>query len=61
MYDKFQAVQVIVSGILGINDCEFAGTYVIDPTYDNGSNAPSDPPTNLEPDSHIDEVIMKHD
>ncbi|KAA6391144.1 MAG: hypothetical protein EZS28_013327 [Streblomastix strix] len=59
MYDKSQAVQVITSGILGINDCEFAGTYVIDPTYENDSNAlPSDP---LEPDSLIDEVIMKHE
>jgi hypothetical protein len=59
MYDKSQAVQVIVSGKLGITDCEFAGTYVIDPTYENESNPlPSDP---TEPDSHIDEVIMKHE
>jgi hypothetical protein len=50
---------VITSGILGINDCEFAGTYVIDPTYDNDSNDLSSDPK--EPDSHIDEVIIKHD
>ncbi|KAA6381843.1 MAG: hypothetical protein EZS28_022628 [Streblomastix strix] len=59
MYDKSQAVQVITNGILGINDCEFAGTYIIDPISDNDSNAlPSDP---SEPDFYIDEVTMKHE
>ncbi|KAA6367685.1 MAG: hypothetical protein EZS28_036789, partial [Streblomastix strix] len=61
--DKSLAVEVAVSGILNKYDCEFQGTYILDnyknPTSNEEPNAsPLDP---KEPDSHIDEVIIKHD
>ncbi|KAA6376054.1 MAG: hypothetical protein EZS28_028418, partial [Streblomastix strix] len=67
IYDKSLAVEVAVSGVLNKNDCEFQGTYILDnyknPTLNEESNeepnaSPSDP---KQPDSHIDEVIIKHD
>ncbi|KAA6364818.1 MAG: hypothetical protein EZS28_039654 [Streblomastix strix] len=63
IYDKSLAVEVAVSGMLNKYDCEFQGTYILDnyknPTLNEEPNAsPSDP---KEPDSHIDEVIIKHD
>ncbi|KAA6308741.1 MAG: hypothetical protein EZS28_056634, partial [Streblomastix strix] len=55
--------EVAVSGLLNKYDCEFQGTYILDnyknPTSNEESNAsPLDP---KETDSHIDEVIIKHD
>ncbi|KAA6358366.1 MAG: hypothetical protein EZS28_046107, partial [Streblomastix strix] len=70
IYDKSLAVEVAVSGILNKYDCEFQGTYILDnfknPTSNEEPNAlPSDPnalPSDpKEPDSHIDEVIIKHE
>ncbi|KAA6341127.1 MAG: hypothetical protein EZS28_052480, partial [Streblomastix strix] len=63
IYDKSLAVEVAVSGVLNKYDCEFQGTYILDnyknPISNEESNAsPLDP---KEPDSHIDEVIIKHD
>ncbi|KAA6362855.1 MAG: hypothetical protein EZS28_041618, partial [Streblomastix strix] len=63
IYDKSLAVEVAVSGILNKLDCEFQGTYILDnyknPTSNEEPNAtPLDP---KEPDSHIDEVIIKHE
>ncbi|KAA6377661.1 MAG: hypothetical protein EZS28_026809 [Streblomastix strix] len=63
IYDKSLAVEVAVSGILNKYNCEFQGTYMHDnyknPTSNVEPNAlPTDP---KEPDSHIDEVIIKHD
>ncbi|KAA6360738.1 MAG: hypothetical protein EZS28_043736 [Streblomastix strix] len=63
IYNKSLAIEVAVSGILNKYDCEFQGTYILDnyknPTSNEEPNAsPSDP---KEPDSHIDEVIIKHD
>ncbi|KAA6378486.1 MAG: hypothetical protein EZS28_025988 [Streblomastix strix] len=63
IYDKSLAVEVAVSGVLNKSDCEFQGTYKLDnyknPTSNEEPNAsPLDP---KEPDSHIDEVIIKHD
>ncbi|KAA6362328.1 MAG: hypothetical protein EZS28_042144, partial [Streblomastix strix] len=67
IYYKSLAVEVAVSGVLNKYDCEFQGTYILDnyknPTSNEESNeepnaSPSDP---KEPDSHIDEVIIKHD
>ncbi|KAA6353034.1 MAG: hypothetical protein EZS28_051439 [Streblomastix strix] len=63
IYDKSLAVEVAVSGVLNMYDCEFQGTYILDnyknPTSNEEPNAsPLDP---KEPDSHIDEVIIKHD
>ncbi|KAA6392981.1 MAG: hypothetical protein EZS28_011492 [Streblomastix strix] len=63
IYDKSLVVEVAVSGVLNKYDCEFQGTYILDnyknPTSNEEPNAsPSDP---KEPDSHIDEVIIKHD
>ncbi|KAA6384203.1 MAG: hypothetical protein EZS28_020270 [Streblomastix strix] len=63
IYDKSLAVEVAVSGVLNKYDCEFQGTYILDnyknPTSNEESNAlPLDP---KEPDSHIDEIIIKHD
>ncbi|KAA6360225.1 MAG: hypothetical protein EZS28_044248, partial [Streblomastix strix] len=63
IYDKSLAVEVAVSGILNKYDCEFQGTYILDnyknPTSNEEPNAsPTDP---KEPDSHIEEVIIKHD
>ncbi|KAA6372643.1 MAG: hypothetical protein EZS28_031829 [Streblomastix strix] len=63
IYDKSLAVEVAVSGVLNKYDCEFQGTYIFDnyknPTLNEEPNAsPLDP---KEPDSHIDEVIIKHD
>ncbi|KAA6359136.1 MAG: hypothetical protein EZS28_045337, partial [Streblomastix strix] len=63
IYDKSLAVEVAVSGVLNKYDCEFQGTYILDnyknPTSNEEPNAsPTDP---NEPDSHIDEVIIKHD
>ncbi|KAA6370974.1 MAG: hypothetical protein EZS28_033498 [Streblomastix strix] len=63
IYDKSLAVEVAVSGILNKLDCEFQGTYILDnyknPTSNEEPNAtPLDP---KEPNSQIDEVIIKHD
>ncbi|KAA6390510.1 MAG: hypothetical protein EZS28_013962 [Streblomastix strix] len=63
IYDKSLAVEAAVSGILNKLDCEFQGTYILDnyknPTSNEEPNAlPTDP---KEPDSHIDEMIIKHD
>ncbi|KAA6391229.1 MAG: hypothetical protein EZS28_013244 [Streblomastix strix] len=63
IYDKSLAVEVAVSGILNNYDCEFQETYILDnyknPTLNEEPNAsPIDP---KEHDSHIDEVIIKHD
>ncbi|KAA6404430.1 MAG: hypothetical protein EZS28_000051 [Streblomastix strix] len=67
IYDKSLAVEVGVSGVLNKYDCEFQGTYILDnyknPTSNEESNeepnaSPSDPD---EADSHLDEVIIKHD
>ncbi|KAA6327125.1 MAG: hypothetical protein EZS28_053854, partial [Streblomastix strix] len=63
IYDKSLAVEVAVSGVLNRYDCEFQGTYILDnyknPTlYEEPNASPLDP---KEPDSHIDEVIIKHD
>ncbi|KAA6390292.1 MAG: hypothetical protein EZS28_014184 [Streblomastix strix] len=63
IYDKSLAVEVAVSRVLNKYDCEFQGTYILDnyknPTSNEEPNAsPLDP---KEPDSHIDEVIIKHD
>ncbi|KAA6357846.1 MAG: hypothetical protein EZS28_046627 [Streblomastix strix] len=63
IYDKSLAVEVAVSGILNKYDCDFQGTYILDnyknPISNEEPNAsPLDP---KEPDSHIDEVIIKHD
>ncbi|KAA6363582.1 MAG: hypothetical protein EZS28_040891, partial [Streblomastix strix] len=67
IYDKSLAVEVAVSGILNKYDCEFQGTYILDnyknPTSNEEANEePNASPLNpKEPDSHIDEVIIKHD
>ncbi|KAA6389254.1 MAG: hypothetical protein EZS28_015218 [Streblomastix strix] len=67
IYDKSLAVEVAVSGILNKYDCEFQGTYIPDnyknPTSnEEASEEPNISPLNpKEPDSHIDEVIIKHD
>ncbi|KAA6393571.1 MAG: hypothetical protein EZS28_010903 [Streblomastix strix] len=67
IYDKSLAVEVAVSGVLNNYDCEFQGTYILDnyqnPTSNGESNEdPNAQPTDpKEPDSHIDEVIIKHD
>ncbi|KAA6387919.1 MAG: hypothetical protein EZS28_016556 [Streblomastix strix] len=62
MYDKSMAVEVAVSGVLNTKKCEFQGTYILDdyqnPTSNEPNALPSDP---LQPDSHIDEVIIKHE
>ncbi|KAA6402672.1 MAG: hypothetical protein EZS28_001802 [Streblomastix strix] len=63
IYDKSLAVEVAVSGIMNKYDCEFQETYILDnyknPTSNEEPNtSPSDP---KELDSHIDEVIIKHD
>ncbi|KAA6391056.1 MAG: hypothetical protein EZS28_013422, partial [Streblomastix strix] len=63
IYDKSLAVEVAVSGILNKYDCKFYGTYILDnyknPTSNEEPNAsPTDP---KEPDSHSDEMIIKHD
>ncbi|KAA6390055.1 MAG: hypothetical protein EZS28_014416 [Streblomastix strix] len=57
------AVEVSVSGILNKYDCEFQGTYILDNYKNPTSNEePNASPLNpKEPDSHIDEVIIKHD
>ncbi|KAA6381743.1 MAG: hypothetical protein EZS28_022731 [Streblomastix strix] len=62
IYDKSLAVEVAVNGILNKYDCEFQGTYILDNYKNTTSNeepnaSPLDP---KEPDSHIDEVIIKH-
>ncbi|KAA6387144.1 MAG: hypothetical protein EZS28_017329 [Streblomastix strix] len=57
MYDKSSAVQVAVSGQLNMLDCEFQGTYLLD-NYTNES-ASNEAPNEAE--SHIDEVIIKHE
>ncbi|KAA6402024.1 MAG: hypothetical protein EZS28_002454 [Streblomastix strix] len=63
IYDKSLAVEVTVSGVLNQYDCEFQGTY----TLENYKNPTSNEELNAltldskEPDSHIDEVIIKHD
>ncbi|KAA6372517.1 MAG: hypothetical protein EZS28_031956, partial [Streblomastix strix] len=67
IYDKSLAVEVAVSGILNTKECEFQGTYILDnyknPTSNEEVNeVPNASPLNpKEPDSHIDEVIIKHD
>ncbi|KAA6390161.1 MAG: hypothetical protein EZS28_014314 [Streblomastix strix] len=63
IYDKSLAIEVAVSGILNKYDCDFQGSYILDnyknPISNEEPNAsPLDP---KEPDSHIDEVIIKHD
>ncbi|KAA6401962.1 MAG: hypothetical protein EZS28_002506 [Streblomastix strix] len=58
MYDKSSAVQVALSGKLSMFDCEFQGTYIID-NYANASA--SNEVASEEPESHIDEVIIKHE
>ncbi|KAA6356021.1 MAG: hypothetical protein EZS28_048452, partial [Streblomastix strix] len=58
MYDKSSAVQVAVSGQLNTLDCEFQGTYILD-NYTNSTN--NNEASNEEPESHIDEVIIKHE
>ncbi|KAA6361041.1 MAG: hypothetical protein EZS28_043432, partial [Streblomastix strix] len=56
--EKSSAVQVAVSGQLNMLDCEFQGTYILDnSTNESASNEAS----NEEPDSFIDEVIIKHE
>ncbi|KAA6384705.1 MAG: hypothetical protein EZS28_019768 [Streblomastix strix] len=57
IYEKSSAVQVVVSGQLNTLDCEFQGTYILD-NYNNDTNNEA---SNEEPDSFIDEVIIKHD
>ncbi|KAA6392029.1 MAG: hypothetical protein EZS28_012445 [Streblomastix strix] len=63
IYDKSLAVEVAISGVLNKYDCEFQGTYILDnyknPTSNEEPNALSTDPK--EHDSHIDEVIIKHD
>ncbi|KAA6385880.1 MAG: hypothetical protein EZS28_018590, partial [Streblomastix strix] len=66
IYDKSLAVQVAVSGQQNMLDCEFQGTYILD-NYTNASASMSSS-TSLaaealpeEPESHIDEVIIKHE
>ncbi|KAA6376670.1 MAG: hypothetical protein EZS28_027803 [Streblomastix strix] len=63
IYNKSLAVEVTVSGVLNNYDCGFQGTYILDNYKNPTSNeeiiaSPLDP---KEPDSHIDEVIIKHD
>ncbi|KAA6358917.1 MAG: hypothetical protein EZS28_045556 [Streblomastix strix] len=58
MYDKSSAVQVAVSGQLNTLDCEFQGTYILD-NYTNASASNEAAPEDVE--SHIDEVIIKHE
>ncbi|KAA6401325.1 MAG: hypothetical protein EZS28_003149 [Streblomastix strix] len=58
MYDKTQAVQLAVSGQLNTLDCEFQGTYILD-NYMNSTN--TNESVSEEPESHIDEVIIKHE
>ncbi|KAA6364615.1 MAG: hypothetical protein EZS28_039857 [Streblomastix strix] len=58
MYDKSSAVQVAVSGQLNMFDCEFQGTYILD-YYTNSTNTNAS--ASEEPESHIDEVIIKHE
>ncbi|KAA6356617.1 MAG: hypothetical protein EZS28_047856, partial [Streblomastix strix] len=67
IYDKSLAVEVVVSGVLNKYDCEFQGTYILDNYKNPTSNVESNEEPNAspldpkEPDSHIDEVIIKHD
>ncbi|KAA6380660.1 MAG: hypothetical protein EZS28_023813 [Streblomastix strix] len=58
MYDKSSAVQITVSGQLNMLDCEFQGTYILD-NYTNSTNTNESAPEDVE--SHIDEVILKHE
>ncbi|KAA6364270.1 MAG: hypothetical protein EZS28_040204 [Streblomastix strix] len=58
MYDKSSAVQVAVSGQLNTLDCEFQGTYILD-NYTNESASNEALPEDVE--SHINEVIIKHE
>ncbi|KAA6399576.1 MAG: hypothetical protein EZS28_004898 [Streblomastix strix] len=58
MYDKSSAIQVAVSGKLSMFDCEFQGTYIID---NFTSASASNESLSEEPESHIDEVIIKHE
>ncbi|KAA6369480.1 MAG: hypothetical protein EZS28_034994 [Streblomastix strix] len=58
VYDKTQAVQVVVNRQLDKLDCLFAGTYVLD-NYENQSQ--SNGAETVETGSFIDEVIIKHD
>ncbi|KAA6368865.1 MAG: hypothetical protein EZS28_035607, partial [Streblomastix strix] len=61
MYDKSSAVQVAVSGIMSMLDCEFQGTYVLDNYKNETSNEESNEAQPEDQESHIDEVIMKHE
>ncbi|KAA6365147.1 MAG: hypothetical protein EZS28_039327 [Streblomastix strix] len=67
IYEKSLEVEVAVSRVLNKYDCEFHGTYILDnyknPTSNEEQNEdPNVSPSDLkEPDSHIDEVIIKHD
>ncbi|KAA6378859.1 MAG: hypothetical protein EZS28_025614 [Streblomastix strix] len=58
MYDKSSAVQVAVSGQLNTLNCEFQGTYIFD-NYTNESA--SNEASTEDVESHIDEVIIKHE
>ncbi|KAA6391291.1 MAG: hypothetical protein EZS28_013183 [Streblomastix strix] len=63
LYDKSSAVQVTVSGKLNMFDCEFQGTYILD-NYANSINTNESASNEALPkdvESHIDEVIMKHE
>ncbi|KAA6391042.1 MAG: hypothetical protein EZS28_013430 [Streblomastix strix] len=56
IYDNSSTVQVAVNGKLNMLDCQFQGTYVLDSNVNESSNeAPN------EAESHIDEVIIKHE
>ncbi|KAA6365376.1 MAG: hypothetical protein EZS28_039097 [Streblomastix strix] len=58
MYDKSSAVQEAASGQLNMLDCEFQGTYILD-NYTKSTNTNELAPEDVE--SHIDEVIIKHE
>ncbi|KAA6404468.1 MAG: hypothetical protein EZS28_000019 [Streblomastix strix] len=63
IYDKSLAVEVAVSGVLNKYDCEFQGTYILDNYKNPTSNEEPNvyPLDTKEPDSHINEVVIKHD
>ncbi|KAA6388126.1 MAG: hypothetical protein EZS28_016345 [Streblomastix strix] len=63
IYDKSLAAEVAVSKVLKKYDCEFQGAYILDNHKNPTSN--QEPTASLsdpkESDSHIEEVIIKHD
>ncbi|KAA6390467.1 MAG: hypothetical protein EZS28_014008 [Streblomastix strix] len=67
IYDKSLAVEVAVSEVLNKYDCKFHGTYILEyyknPTSNEEANEEpnASPLSPKEPDSHIEEVIIKHD